>query len=900
MQHARPSQAEDRLASNLRLGRTTLDLDSGEVVLAGELHRLTRLETELLRYLWARADQVVSREELLREVWRYRSGAMTRAVDHLVLRLRRKLGDDGAAHLCAVYGQGYVLARAEPAERLPAVEGSGAQAERAPFVGREAELSALRAGVASGPLVTVVGPPGAGKSRLVREHAGGAGWWVDCADVTEPDALAERVARALGVPVPSVGSWLAERTRALLVLDDADRAGAGEVIAGWLARARHLRVIVTARSRLGLGLERVLELSGLSEPDALSLLVERASRAGARLDPSDPSLPRLLALLDGLPLCIELAAARLQEMAPAALVRQLGAPSSPLMPALHNALASSWATLAPAERRALVQATVFVGPFDADAADGVLGPEAEDLAPQEVLASLQRRSLLRVDAEGRYVMYESVRAFARAQGEPDVIAEAQARHAEHFVALGLRLRRAGARGDAGALADGLYALPQLRAAWAFARQHDPHLAARAAVALAWLALAHGPHHDLEALLTEALEAQPPEPLRLALLRYRGELHLLDRSPALALADLAPAAQAADPQVRVEALSLLASAQVHLSRLDEAEALLEQALQACEEGGLAGALPTMLVRRGMLAARRGDFAGEARDLERAADLARAGGLPRSEGFACRMLAERAWRQGRLAEAQRWLERAVAGASDADLALLVGNLAMVALSRGQLEEGLALMRRHLRLYEELGDSPFLPMSNLGEACLFAGRLEEAEQLLRGALALAEQYGAPARVGDLLGRLGRSAQARGDLRLARELHDQALPLAVGPTVWLLAELRADLDWEEGALASAAQGYEAALAVLAQSGWALGAAGLRGRLACVLSLAGQPARAAAALDGMGSTAAPLCEPEARVVELARALLSGNPAALGALLQPRGLEPLPVRFLVERLRQLS
>jgi DNA-binding winged helix-turn-helix (wHTH) protein/tetratricopeptide (TPR) repeat protein len=578
----------------VRVGPATVDLERGEVSCGDQRHRLTPLEAELLGYLWARAGQVVPREELLREVWRYHPGTMTRAVDHLVFRLRRKIGDEGAAYLCSIYGEGYALVRAEPG-----------------------------------------------------------------------DSVLERVTT------------------------------------------------------------------------------------------------------------------------------------------------SSWELPSPSERRSLL---------------------------------------------------------------------------ESYVARGQRLRQEGARGSGGLPGEGVALLGQLRAAWGWVHTTDPVLAAQAAAIIAWLALAHGPSHDLGALLEEALEGTLPEELRLVLLRYRGEVHLLGRSAALARADLSLAAQASDVQVRCEALTLLSSLCVQLSELDEAALLLEQAISVGEEAGLVGHLPTLWVRRAMLWGRRGDLLGEERELVRAAELAKARVLPRAEGLACRMLAERAWRQGRLDEAQRWLERAVSVVSDVDLAMLVGNLAMVTLSRGRLEEGLELMRKHLQLHEELGDSPFLALANLGEACLFVGHLQEAEQRLHEAHAWAERFGAPARLGDLLARLGRCAQARGDRQRARELYEQADLRAVGPSRGQLAEFRADLAWEEGDLAAAAEGYTAALEALEAAGWRLGSAGLRAKLACVRFFAG--ARQDLAVSG-------LVPHEVRMVELAQALLTGERAAIDV----REGDPLPVRFLVERLR---
>jgi hypothetical protein len=117
---------------------------------------------------------------------------------------------------------------------------------------------------------------------------------------------------------------------------------------------------------------------------------------------------------------------------------------------------------------------------------------------------------------------------------------------------------------------------------------------------------------------------------------------------------------------------------------------------------------------------------------------------------------------------------------------------------------------------------------------------------------------------------------------------------------KFRADLAWEEGDLAAAAEGYAASLAPLVRSGWQLGLAGLRAQLACVLYLAGEQERACALLEEIQREPVPT---EAVIVELARVLVSGDRRRLLAALErrhPMAFDPLPVRILVERLRALS
>src|SRR5262249_44810287 len=135
---------------------------------------LTPLEGELLGYLWRAAERVVTREELLREVWGYHPTVVSRAVDHTVRRVRQKIepDEDEPVYLRTVHGQGYLPRggiAAAPAPPPPVERPTNLGAEPSPFIGRADALAALDAAFATSRLVTVVGPAGAGKTRLARE-----------------------------------------------------------------------------------------------------------------------------------------------------------------------------------------------------------------------------------------------------------------------------------------------------------------------------------------------------------------------------------------------------------------------------------------------------------------------------------------------------------------------------------------------------------------------------------------------------------------------------------------------------------------------------------------------------------------------------------------------------------
>ena len=295
------------------------------------------------------------------------------------------------------------------------------------LIGREPELDTVEDDVRAGRLVSIVGPAGAGKTRLAAETAsrvdvwlGSRVWWVDLGAVGPGRAIAA-TARALAVPqvpgrslVDEIAARLAEGP-SLLVLDNCEHVieEAAALTAGLLDHESYLRILATSREPLRLGEERVHRLAGLEAEPAARLFVERAE---AVVDDRD-AVADIVAQLDGLPLAIELAAARLRSVPIAELAPGLRERLSMLgdgprdAPArqrtLETAIAWSYDLLPPAEQRVLRQLSVFPGSFDGQAAAAVAG--------EEVLPGLSRlvdASLLAWD-RSRYRLLITVRTFAR-------------------------------------------------------------------------------------------------------------------------------------------------------------------------------------------------------------------------------------------------------------------------------------------------------------------------------------------------------------------------------------------------------------------------------------------------------------------------------------------------------
>jgi predicted ATPase/class 3 adenylate cyclase len=313
------------------------------------------------------------------------------------------------------------------------------------LIGRVEELAAVVGLVRGGArLVTLTGPGGTGKTRLAiavaseleAEFADGAAF-VELAPVAEAALVLPTIGVALGVNElsgQSVERLLGAR-RMLLVLDNLEHLlAAAPEVAAVLKAGPGIVVLTTSRAPLHLTAERVLPVSPLPRDDAVELFVERAHAAVA------PEIAELCAKLDGLPLAIELAAARASVLSPAAILARLENRLSLLTSSMRDVpdrqrtlrAAIEWSCdlLDDDARRLFARLSVFAGGFTLEAAEALWGEDVID-----ALAALVDHSLLHRDGE-RFWMLETIREFARellaGSGEEDALRE---RHAEYFIAL---------------------------------------------------------------------------------------------------------------------------------------------------------------------------------------------------------------------------------------------------------------------------------------------------------------------------------------------------------------------------------------------------------------------------------------------------------------------------------
>ncbi|MGW1531815.1 AfsR/SARP family transcriptional regulator [Streptomyces aureus] len=350
-----------------------------------------------------------------------------------------------------------VPAEPSPSRTRPAAPPPGnLRARLTSFVGREKDIDAIRGDLGSARLVTLLGPGGAGKTRLSQEAAEALAptlrdgvWLAELAPVDDPKAVPEAVLTAVGAretvlrgagaeemravsdrhddPLTRLAEHCAKR-RMLIVLDNCEHVvdAAAHLAEALLERCPGVTVLATSREPLGVPGELLRPVDPLPEPSALRLLADRgaAARPGFRVEDDPGAAAEICRRLDGLPLAIELAAARLRMLTPRQIAdrlddrfRLLTSGSRTVLPrqqTLRAVVDWSWDLLDEAERDTLGRLSVFAGGCDLAAAEAVCGPAALD-----VLGSLVDKSLVVAapsgegDTEMRYRLLETVAEYAR-------------------------------------------------------------------------------------------------------------------------------------------------------------------------------------------------------------------------------------------------------------------------------------------------------------------------------------------------------------------------------------------------------------------------------------------------------------------------------------------------------
>lgn len=467
-----PSKSDTRV---LLAGRV-LDLDAG--VLRDEHGAPIPLRPQawaVLALLARHLGRVVSKSQLLDGVWPGRvvtDSSLARAVSDL----RAAFGSDGHRMVRTAARRGYLLVA--PEESMPdraLQRAAPLPAARGPLFGRTGELADLSALMARHRLVTIVGTGGVGKTaiavaaaRSMADEPSARPAWVDLAQLADPQLLIATVARSLGLPVAQGDDQLTgllagiAADPARLVLDNAEHlvAGVARLVRAMLDAAPGLRVVVTSQVPLHLEAERVFRLSALEVPargaslleasgcGSVALFVHQVHALDRHFELTAANLDLVVELcrrLEGLPLAIRLAAARLPLLGLAGVVARLnerlqllasagGSDAPAHQQTLLAALDWSHSLLRPQEQAQFRRLGVFVGGFSLDLAIAHARCDCiDEWTLIENLNVLVERGLVDVDRDGprrRYRMLETQREYAlrllRQEGEWEAACQAQA------------------------------------------------------------------------------------------------------------------------------------------------------------------------------------------------------------------------------------------------------------------------------------------------------------------------------------------------------------------------------------------------------------------------------------------------------------------------------------------
>jgi non-specific serine/threonine protein kinase len=725
------------------------------------------------------------------------------------------------------------------------------------FIGREAELAAVRGLVAGSRLVTLTGAGGTGKTRLGLQVAaglvGGAGegvWFADLAVLRDPDLVAVTVANVLGVReqlgrpaletvVEAVGG-----RRLLVVLDNCEHViGACAKLADALLRnCPKLALLATSREPLGVGGEYVYRVPSLAVPadgddprviwacEAVRLLADRAAAQGVVLGGGAEAAAvagRICRRLDGIPLAIELAAARLRVLSAGELEARLderfglltggSRAALPRQQTLRAMVDWSWELLNPAERAVLARLSVFAGGFGLAAAEAVApGPEVPAAEMLGHLGALVDKSLVQFGDAGtgpaRYRLLETVRQYAAGCLDAlGVVAgeAARAAHRDYYLALAETAGPQLIGPDQVGWLDRLDAeLGNLRAAVAFslaAADPEPGLRLAASLREFWWARGHAAEGAtvLRALLdlSAAREA--------TLTRARGlavAASLLEKTGGYAIADgycqeaLAIARIAGNGYLVADLLHERAWVLVRLGRPGEALPLIESGLGVARRLGEPHLTARLLSVRGSATNVQGDHAGAARDAAEALRLSRQAG-----------------------------DRLQAGR-------LLGNLGYYELSAGDLDAARGHLAEALDIARALTNrqSALQGTFNLGLAEYLGGSPGTAGALFAESLDLARRMGMKRHTAYALLGLALAGRGGAGQGWSARLHgaaDQALAV-LGHALQPLEARLADLDRQRLRAALGARAFEAEYA----AGRTLDPAQVLAALARTDAAAGQP----------------------------------------------------------------
>ena len=697
------------------------------------------------------------------------------------------------------------------------------------FIGRDAELAEVRRLITGSRLVTLTGAGGAGKTRLGLQAAAGlldgsgdGVWFADLAPLQDPDLVAVTVAHVLGIredpgqPLIDTLIDAVARRSLLVLLDNCEHVidACAKLAEALLRACPNITLLATSREPLRIDGERVHRVPSLGTPaadddvegirgsESVRLFADRAAQHGVPLawdEPTASVVGRICRRLDGLPLAIELAAARLRLMSVTELDARLDQRFSiltggsraalPRQQTLRAVVDWSWELLTGAERQVLAGLSVFAGGFDLAAAEAVT--TSEDVLLDEVighLGALVDKSLVQFNDTGagsaRYRLLETVRQYAARQLEAhDPSADAaRIAHRDHYLALAEAAAPQLETRDQAQWLDRLdLELGNLRAAIAFSlTQADPAPGLRLAASLRrfWKARGHA---------TEAVDA----------------LQALLEVPAARGATLP----------RAQALACAAYLVEQAGSYTTAEGYCTEALAIAQAAGDEYLIADLLEIRAFIMLRQGEHGAAIPLIEAAMNVARrlqelhlTGRLLSDRSYARDLSGDHAGGARDAAQSLRLYRQA---GDQLQVGVMLGNLGNAELSTGDLDSARGHLRESLNIARALNDHYGVAYQtfNLGLAEYLSGSLSTAEGYFAESLDVDRRTGMKVPMAYALIGLAMTSRKETDMGRSARLHgaaDQALT-ALGHTIEPLEGRLRDQDCQRLSSAMGADDFKA-----------------------------------------------------------------------------------------------
>lgn len=662
------------------------------------------------------------------------------------------------------------------------------------FIGREREAAQVKELLASTSLVTLTGAGGSGKTRLALEVAAdllnefpGGVWLVELASLSDPGLVVQAVASTLGVreiPGRSLLDSLIDYVQAktlLLVLDNCEHliTACAQLAETLLRAAPKLRILATSRETLGIQGEATYRVPSLTFPDfttlppvdqliqyeAIQLFVARAvsCQPGFELTEANVnSVAQIVRHLDGIPLAIELAAARMKLLSVEQIAQRLGdrfrlltggsRTALPRHQTLRAAIDWSYELLSEAERTVLRRLAVFAGGFTLEAVEAICaGDGVEADWTLDLVMHLVDKSLVLVvatDGEARYKMLETIREYSRGKlFESGEDAAVRRRYLDWYRD--------------------------------FVKSAETEL--RGPQQLLWLGRLDAEHDNLRAALDASLSAETAE----SGLHLAGALHhfwvlrgYLSEGRDW-LEGILTWSNGASKLARSQALYGAGVLAFHQGDYARSTALCEESLALCKECGIEPGIALTLTALGNVARSQGDYARASRLFEESLALWREVGDKWGLANVLTQFGTVARSQGDYARARGLFEESLLLWREVGdrwgLATSLAHLGLTNGNQGDYERASALHEESLALRRELGDKVNMGSSllSLGTVALNLGDYERARELFEESLALRREIGDKVNIAASLGNLGIVAYYQGDYERAVALLQESLEL-------------------------------------------------------------------------------------------------------------------------------